>query len=111
MGVWKMDMDPGVVFGIDSRKQIGDRLKDYGATKVLLIYDMVMGQLGYADELKKFTEEAGIEVVMYEAEVGEPTYAMVNRAADFAMEHKIDGIIGLGGGATMDTAKRIFGIK
>ncbi len=105
MSVWTMDMDPGVVFGVDSRKKTGQKLKDYQATKVLLLYDEIMGKMGCAQELSDIIQAEGMEVVLYEAEVGEPTYAMVNRVADFAMEHQIDGIVGLGGGATMDTAK------
>lgn len=105
MAIWTMDMDPGVIFGVDSRKRTGQKLKEYGATKVVFIYDAVMGSLGHAAEMEEIIRQAGLAVIPYEAEVGEPTYAMVNRLADFVMEQQADGIVGLGGGATMDTAK------
>ena len=88
MAIWTMDMDRGVIFGVDSRKRTGQKLKEYGATKVVFIYDAVMGSLGHAAEMEEIIRQAGLTVFPYEAEVGEPTYAMVNRLADFAMEKR-----------------------
>jgi alcohol dehydrogenase class IV len=105
MGNWIIDMDPGVVFGEDSRKVTGDKLKEYGATKVMLLHDEIMTSLGYTKDLSDIIREAGMEVIAYQTRLGEPKSGWVDEAARFALENKADGLVGLGGGATIDTAK------
>lgn len=93
------------VFGIDSRKLTGEKLRDFGVTKALVICGPNIKALGYADELADIIKAAGIEVVIHIKDEGEPTGDMVNKAAAVARAEKIDGIVGIGGGAAMDTAK------
>ena len=51
MSIWTIHDMHDVLFGVDSRLQLGEKLKGYGATKALLFHDEVMGPLGYVDEL------------------------------------------------------------
>ena len=102
---WTVDLDPGCIFGEGSRFLTGKKLKELGATTVMLITDATMKQLGYTDEMEQIIREEGLTVVPYQAETREPTSTMCNVARDFAVEHKIDGIVALGGGAVMDIAK------
>lgn len=105
MGNWTIDMDPGAIFGEDSRKVTGKKMKELGATKVMLVVDDTMKTLGFAGEMEEILKEAGLEVVTYTVETREPTSTMCNVARDFALEHGIDGIVALGGGAVMDIGK------
>lgn len=95
------------LFGMDSRFQTGEKLKEYGAMRVLLLHDEAMKPLGHADELEEIIRKAGIEVCMYQMAPGEPDSDNVQLVVEFALKHKIDGIVGLGGGACMDTAKLV----
>ena len=52
-------------------------------------------------------KEAGIETVLYVKDEGEPTGDMVNKGVAIARAEKIDSIVALGGGSSMDTAKMI----
>jgi alcohol dehydrogenase class IV len=100
-----IDMDPGVVFGEDSRKQTGGKLKEYGAKKVMLFHDEIMTKLGFTEELKEIIKSEGPEVVTYQTELGEPKSSWIDKAAETARQNKVDSLVGLGGGATIDTAK------
>lgn len=104
---WKIhDLHDGI-FGLDTRKQTGEILKGYGASRVLVVCGPNIKKLGYADELVDILTDAGIESVVYVKSEGEPTGDMVNKGAAIARENKVNGIVGLGGGSSMDTAKMI----
>ncbi|MBR0164969.1 MAG: iron-containing alcohol dehydrogenase [Lachnospiraceae bacterium] len=93
------------LFGVEAYKEIGTRLKGYGATKIWYIYDAALKDM--ADKVTPIMEEAGLEVMMYAAEPGEPDNEMCQRAVDSCKAFGADGIVGIGGGATMDTAKMV----
>ncbi len=104
--MFTIDLNPPALFGPDARKEIGKKLREYGCTKrAMILCDEVMEQLGFVSELTDKIKEEGIESVIYIAEAGEPTASKCDRAYEFANAHDIDGMVGLGGGATMDTAK------
>jgi alcohol dehydrogenase len=105
MGAFKINLSPNILFGTGSHKQLGQKLKEFGCKKALLIYDMAMGDLGHADELVRLVKAEGVDILGYQTEAGEPGSNKVDKVYLFAQENKVDGIIGFGGGSTMDTAK------
>ena len=104
---WKIHDLHDAIFGVDSRKQAGEILKGLGGTKALLVCGPNIQALGYPEELTGILKESGIETVLYVKEEGEPTGDMVNKGVAIARAEKIDAIVGLGGGSSMDTAKMI----
>lgn len=107
MEFWKIDMN-NALFGPGVRLLTGEKMKEFNATKVLIVHDTVMKELGYADELVENIKAAGLDAVLYEMEPGEPSSGKVDRAYEQVLAMGgIDGIVGLGGGAAMDTAKMI----
>ncbi len=106
-GIWKLDPITATVFGVDARKQTGDKLKEFGVTKACIFYDEVVGSLGKKDEMEEIIKAAGIDVVSFQVEPGEPNCVSTDHAMEFAKENNIDGIVGIGGGSTLDTAKMV----
>lgn len=104
---WKIHDLHDAIFGVDSRKQAGEILKSLGGTKALLVCGPNINALGYREELIGILKEAGIETVLYVKDEGEPTGDMVNKGVAIARAEKIDSIVALGGGSSMDTAKMI----
>ena len=104
---WKIHDLHDAEFGVDTRKNAGAILKGYGATKTLVVVGPNVSKLGYVEELVGILKESGIESIVYVKDEGEPTGDMVNKGAAIARENKIDAIVGLGGGSSMDTAKMI----
>lgn len=104
---WKIHDLHDAIFGVDSRKQAGEILKSLGGTKALLVCGPNINALGYPEELIGILKEAGIETVLYVKDEGEPTGDMVNKGVAIARAEKIDSIVALGGGSSMDTAKMI----
>ena len=104
---WKIHDLHDAIFGVDSRKQAGEILKSLGGTKALLVCGPNINALGYPEELIGILKEAGIETVLYVKDEGEPAGDMVNKGVAIARAEKIDSIVALGGGSSMDTAKMI----
>ena len=52
-------------------------------------------------------KEAGLEVFVYDKCVADAPSEICDAGAVFARENKIDGIVAVGGGSTMDTGKAV----
>ena len=102
---WSIHHIHNAEFGKDARKQTGNILKEYACKKVALIYDKTMAPLGFLLEMKGIIESAGIAAVPYEAAEGEPVSSELDKFAAVCRAEGIDGIVALGGGSVMDTAK------
>lgn len=105
MATWLNEMIPAALFGVDARLETGKKLKGYGCKRVLLFADELMVQMKFADELVKCINDEGIEAEIFEVKMGEPTAQRCDAAYEELKDKEFDGVVGLGGGATMDLTK------
>jgi alcohol dehydrogenase len=96
-----------IIFGIDSFERLGELARELGFRRTLLVADPGMIACGYADSATKLLEGENIEVFAFYGFAENPDSAMVEAGRAFASSLKIDSIIGLGGGSSMDCAKGI----
>ena len=71
----------------------------------MLVTDPGVAALDYVDQVSRVIAYEGIEIVVYDRARVEPTIDSFQDAAEFALEHEVDGFVSLGGGSAMDTAK------
>lgn len=102
---WTIHNIHNAVFGKDARKETGNVFKEYGCRKAMLLFDGAMEPLGFVRELRQIIAGAGIDVMLYKAAVDEPVSSELDKFVAVCREEGIDGIVALGGGSTMDTAK------
>ena len=95
------------LFGQDTSTKTGARLKALGCTKVLFVYDHGVKKTGMPEKIMANVKEAGISVVVYEGVLADPPDYIVDAGAEIGRREQVDGIVGIGGGSTMDTAKAI----
>lgn len=95
------------MFGVGVSELIGKKMKELGATKVLFIYDTAMKQLGTGPKLAEFIRAEGIEVIEYFEILHEPTSDQIDEIGNMAREVGVNGLVGLGGGSSMDTTKAV----
>jgi alcohol dehydrogenase len=94
-----------IVFGVNSVEQVGHLARDLGTQRALLVTDPGIVSAGHADRVAAFLAEQGIEIARF-AEVEEnPGVRCVEKCVETARAAKVDTIVGLGGGSSMDTAK------
>ncbi|WP_350657059.1 iron-containing alcohol dehydrogenase [Psychrobacter sp. S1-30-MNA-CIBAN-0213] len=87
------------------RQKLGALAKQYYATSAIIVTDAGITQLGYVDIAQQSLQEAGIQVVVFDAVVADPPVQVVNDAIKIARDNKCNLVIGLGGGSSIDTAK------
>lgn len=96
---------PRIICEPGSITQLGTLAAGFGATRALIVTDPGLVALGYGDIAENALRESGIEPVLYDKVEADPPFAIVRDAVGLAREEKIDIVIGLGGGSSIDTAK------
>lgn len=101
------DFPKRVIYGTDSIGQIqGEATRLMGKqSQLLLVTDKNMSKIGLADRVRKLLEEAGHHVEVFDTIEGEPTLDVANSATEFARKGSFAGVVGVGGGSSMDMAK------
>jgi alcohol dehydrogenase len=96
-----------VVFGVGSIARLGELATELGFRRTLLVADHGLVASGHVDEALEPLKEARVEVVRFHDFEANPDSLMIEAGTIFARAEKIDSIIGLGGGSSMDCAKGI----
>jgi alcohol dehydrogenase len=96
-----------VVFGAGSITRLGELARELSFRKVLLVADRGLVASGHVAEALAPLKQAGIEVVTFHNFETNPDTDMIETGRAFAAPLKIDAIIGLGGGSSLDCAKGI----
>ena len=59
------------------------------------------------EKIKNLCTEAGVELFHFEGVIPNPTIECINLASEMAIKNKIDVVLGVGGGSSIDTAKAV----
>ena len=102
--VFTLEATP-VKFGPGASGDAGWELRRLGVGRALLVTDPGVAALGHPERIAGLLRDEGIEVVLYDRSRVEPTLDSLQDAADFALEHGVDGFVSVGGGSSIDTAK------
>lgn len=94
-----------ILFGIGAAKATGQKLREFGCKKVLVVYDQGIQKAGVADRVLDVIREAGIETVCYDNVQADPPIWSVEEAGALGVREGVDGVVGVGGGSSLDTAK------
>ena len=92
-------------FGAGLLAQLGDMAVNEIGTRVLLVTDPGMMATGIVDKALVSLNDAGVEVTLYQDVKADPPESIVNLCAQIAIDCKAQGVIGLGGGSSLDVAK------
>ena len=107
--VWEIRIPPlpDMMFGAGIAENMGERIRRLNVKKVLLTTDPFMFSMGRADEVRKVLESSGISTVIFSDVEPDPPIELIERASRVYTDNGCDGIVGLGGGSSMDTAKAV----
>lgn len=96
-----------LVFGAGTLERLGHFARELRFGKPLLVADQGLCDAGHVDRAVRLLQDAGIEPVPFHDFGANPNTTMVERGREFAAPHRVDSIIGLGGGSSLDCAKGI----
>ncbi len=86
---------------------LADEVKALGSRRPMLVTDKGLVKAGLVDEATKVLKDAQVDYVLFDGVVPNPPIKLVDDAAAIYKAEKCDGLIGFGGGSSMDTAKSI----
>lgn len=96
-----------IIFGKDAETCIGKKLKEEGVARVLLHYDDIAEKLGLLQRVGSYLEEEGIETVRHGGVVPNTSLSVIRAGIRKCLDCKVDCVVAIGGGSTMDSAKAI----
>jgi choline dehydrogenase len=86
---------------------LADEIKALGCQRPMLVTDQGLVRAGVADEATRSLKAGNVDFVLFDGVLPNPDIALVDDAAARYTAEGCDGLIGLGGGSPMDTAKSI----
>ncbi|CUA88626.1 Alcohol dehydrogenase, class IV [Chelatococcus sambhunathii] len=96
-----------VVFGAGSIAQIGDIVRDQLGARVILVTDRGIVDAKLHEGALASLAAAGIAVTIFDGVMADPPEKVVLAAAEQARREGVQGVIGFGGGSSMDVAKLV----
>jgi alcohol dehydrogenase class IV len=96
-----------IVFGMGTLDTVGTHAKALGFKKPLIVTDRIMAQTEGMKQLLARLSEAGMTAVVWDNIAAEPIDTTLVEGVKRYRAEKCDGLIGFGGGSSMDTAKGV----
>jgi alcohol dehydrogenase class IV len=107
MSAFAFETTPRVVCEDGAGARLGRFAAELGLKRVLVVTDPGLEGAGLLTAPLASLAEAGCEPVLYSDVEADPPQANIERAVELARSERIDGVIGFGGGSSMDTAKLV----
>ena len=89
-----------------SIKSISEVLKEHGIKKPLICTDPGLAEIGMSDKVRNLLSNE-LSPSFYEETPANPTEKAVEDAREIYKENDCDGVVGFGGGSSMDLAKTV----
>lgn len=105
MNPFTFNTTPSLRFGAGLIAQLGTMARDEIGAKVLLVTDPGMVATGLVDRAEASLLEAGVEVTRFDQVEADPPEAVILAAAEAARGAGAEGVVGFGGGSSLDVAK------
>ena len=103
------DFDPRtrVVFGAGTIARLGELTRELGGSRVLVVTDDGIERAGHVAKAVSSLREAGLHTTVFKDVQPNPTTDDVDRGLIVAKVERIDFLVAVGGGSSMDCAKGI----
>ncbi len=103
----RMILNETSYFGAGAINSITDEVKVRGFKKILVVTDKDLVKFGVTAKVTKVLEDAGVDYVVFDEVKANPTIENVQEGVEFYKNAGVDGIVAVGGGSAIDTAKAI----
>lgn len=100
-----------IEYGDGVSLRAAEAVAQYPGNNVLVVTDAGIVEAGIAAPIIESLRQAGLDVVVFDEVEANPSTVSIDRAADLAREKKIEVIVAIGGGSSMDTAKGVAAVS
>ncbi len=92
-------------FGCGATALLGEKIRDYGVQRCLVVADPGLTRDGIVGRLQKNLDHDGVKAEFYLGVEPEPYLDNADNAAELGRKIQAQLVVGIGGGSAMDTAK------
>ncbi len=107
MKPFKFQTTGSILCETGATEQIGRIMADMGCRKMAFVTDEIILKLGLAKSALKGLKTAGVDVLIMDDVMADPPETVIRAAVDQAKAQAVDGVVSVGGGSSLDTAKLI----
>ncbi len=94
-----------IISGAGSALQLAQQCRRLGIARPLLVTDPGLMAIGLVQPVLAALEREGLQAAVFDQVREDPPEATVLAAADLGRSRGVDGVLGVGGGSSMDVAK------
>ncbi len=98
---------PSIVFEPGAARRLGPIAAKTLGARVLLVTDPGLRALGLCDPAIASLADSGVAVIVFDEVAADPKLSILEAATDAARSAEATGIIGFGGGSSLDVAKLV----
>ncbi len=98
-----------IYFGKDQLKHLPKEIKKYGKRVLITYGGGSVKRIGLFDKVTKVLDDAGLEWLEFGGIEPNPRVETVNEAIKFIRDYKVDVLLPIGGGSTIDATKAMAG--
>ena len=107
MPQFTFETTPKIICEQGAAKRLGEIARGLGMSQVFLVTDIGLMKAGLIDGALTSFSEAGVKVTLFSDVLADPPEVSVQAAVKAAALVHADGVIGFGGGSSLDTAKLV----
>jgi alcohol dehydrogenase class IV len=96
---------PLLLAGAGSAIELCTTIARFGHQRVLLVSDKILNDLGVLKPIVAKLESHGIEVVIYDGVLPDPSYTQIEEGIAAGRSARSDAVLAVGGGSPIDAAK------
>lgn len=98
---------PTLFSGPGSSLELCEAIAQMGTRKVMIVTDAMLVKIGLLKNIEQALNDNGVETVIFDGVLPDPTYEQVESGLDFLKQHGCEAILAVGGGSSIDAAKII----
>ena len=107
MHAFQFQTTKSILCEVGATSKIGELMSGMGCKNVAFVTDKIILELGLATAALDGLKAAGVSVHIIDDVVADPPEEMILKAVAEAKSEGVDGVVSVGGGSSLDTAKLI----
>mgnify|MGYP000011402852 FL=1 len=107
MSNFSFETPPRVICADGESERLGDLLREFGVSRPFVVTDRGIVEAGLLEPMLAELRTLGLDVTVFSDVLADPSTSCVEAAVAVALATGADGVIGFGGGSSLDVAKLV----
>ena len=107
MSNFSFETPPRVICADGESERLGDLLREFGVSRPLVVTDHGIVEAGLLEPMLARLHALGLDVTVFSDVLADPPASCAEAAVAVALATRADGVIGFGGGSSLDVAKLV----